>query len=102
MAARFGVRVGLGVEVDVEVFVGTVVFVDVGLGVEVLVGGGGATVEQAVENKRSQININDGAGRVLLRCIYPPCMASSKPELRYEILSRVYVTEVNCYRFAIE
>ena len=58
-------------DVGTSVFVGTTVFVEVGLGVDVLVGGGGATVAQADKNKSNQIMMNDGAGSVLLRDIYP-------------------------------
>ena len=82
MAARFGVRVGLGVDVGVEVSVGIDVFVEVGLGVDVLVGTGGATAEQADENKSIHMTMDDRAGCVLLRGIYPPESAASvKPEL---------------------
>jgi hypothetical protein len=72
VAARFGVLVGLGVDVGLSVAVGVAVFVAVGWGVEVFVGAGGANVLQE-EMRRSimrilMIKVSD----VVLRCIYPP------------------------------
>ena len=69
VAARFGVLVGFGVDVGVAVFVGVVVFVAVGLGVEVLVGTGGANVEQADDKRRINNIMKDRLDRVFLRCI---------------------------------
>jgi len=64
--------VGFGVDVGLGVLVGVAVFVAVGRGVEVLVGEGGANVEQA-DAKRSTITIvNDSLESVILRCIFPP------------------------------
>jgi hypothetical protein len=72
VAARFGVLVGLGVEVGLSVAVGVAIFVAVGSGVDVLVGTGGADVEQAETRKSiTRILMNKGSD-VVLRCIYPP------------------------------
>jgi hypothetical protein len=72
VAARFGVLVGLGVDVGLTVAVGVAVFVAVGWGVEVLVGAGGANVEQEEKSKRITRILTDRIDDVVLRCIYSP------------------------------
>jgi len=72
VAARFGVLVGFGVDEGRAVLVGVAVFVAVGRGVEVLVGAGGANVEQADERKSNNNIMNDSLESVFLRCIHPP------------------------------
>ena len=64
--------VGFGVDVGLAVLVGVAVFVAVGRGVEVLVGAGGANVEQADEKSSNNTIVHDSLESVLLRCICPP------------------------------
>jgi len=70
VAARSGVIVGIGVDVGLAVFVGATVFL--ALGVAVLVGTGGAIVEQADEKRSINNRMKDKVDRVFLGCIYPP------------------------------
>jgi hypothetical protein len=60
------------VDVGLAVLVGVEVFVAVGWGVEVLVGAGGANVEQAEDRRRNNMIVNDSLESVFLRCIHPP------------------------------
>jgi len=72
VAARFGVLVGFGVDVGLAVLVGVAVFVAVGRGVEVLVGAGGANVEQAEDRRSNNSIVKESLESVFLRCIHPP------------------------------
>jgi hypothetical protein len=97
VAARFGVTVGGGVFVGVDVGVGGTVFVAVGWGVFVSVGaGGGAKVEQA-DNRRMHTN-NGTATRddPFLSCINPPWKRCTTNSHNRRFRSTGLVTNVIC------